>query len=345
MSVRRLLQAGPALMLAMAAAGAHPARANNACFAESDLKFSAAEKTIQRSNRKFDAAPDANPSEPLPPVAAALRGSIRSVKLRDNEKIVALTFDLCEQLGEVAGYDGAIFDYLRREGVKTTIFAGGKWLRSHERRAEQLMLNPLFEIASHGDLHRNLRALDAAAMKAEIAGPGRSYAVLRTKADQRQCAAATAAPLSLRLFRFPFGACNTAALDAVNDAGLLAIQWNVSTGDPDPLRSAQQIARTMVAGARPGAIIIAHANGRGWNTAAALPIAIPKLKAMGYRFVTVSELIALGEPVISKTCYNARPGDTDRYDFLLARRSSGSKPKARAVRAPASPRKSTPKKL
>lgn len=352
MSVRSLRRAGTALMLAMTAAAAAPlgangdaARAQNACFAEGDLKFSAAEKSIQRGDRRFDAAPQANPSEPRLPVTAAWRGSIRSVKLPDNKKIVALTFDLCEQLGEVAGYDGAIFDYLRREGIKATIFAGGKWLRSHERRAEQLMLDPLFEIASHGDLHRNLRGLDAASMKGEIDGPQRSYAALRTKAGRRQCAAATAAPLSLRLFRFPFGACSPAALDAVNDAGLLAIQWDVSTGDPDRLRSAQQIARAIVASARPGSIIIAHANGRGWNTAAALPIAIPKLKAMGYRFVTVSELAGLGEPVISKTCYNARPGDTDRYDFLLARRASGSKARVRAVRATASPRKSTLKKL
>ena len=62
--------------------------------------------------------------------------------------------------------------------------------------------------------------------------------------------------------------------------------------------------------------MISHANGRGWNTAAALPLAIPKLKAMGYTFVTVSELLARGKPVITETCYDTHPGDTDRYDFL-----------------------------
>lgn len=72
----------------------------------------------------------------------------------------------------------------------------------------------------------------------------------------------------------------------------------------------------MVHEAKPGSIIVGHANGRGWHTFEALPIAIPKLKAEGYKFVTVSELVALGKPVIASECYDRKPGDTKRYDFL-----------------------------
>jgi peptidoglycan-N-acetylglucosamine deacetylase len=71
---------------------------------------------------------------------------------------------------------------------------------------------------------------------------------------------------------------------------------------------------------RPGSIVIAHANGRGHHTAEALLVAIPKLKAMGFEFVTVSALIAAGRPVMSDTCYDSRPGDTDKYDFLVPKR-------------------------
>jgi hypothetical protein len=74
----------------------------------------------------------------------------------------------------------------------------------------------------------------------------------------------------------------------------------------------------MVNEAKPGSIIVSHANGRGWHTAEALPIAIPKLKAKGYKFVTVSELIAMGKPVITTECYDRKPGDTNRYDFFWA---------------------------
>jgi peptidoglycan/xylan/chitin deacetylase (PgdA/CDA1 family) len=127
-------------------------------------------------------------------------------------------------------------------------------------------------------------------------------------------------PQRLRLYRFPFGACSPEALDAVAAEGLVAIQWDVSTGDPAPSQSAEAIAAAMLRSVRPGSIIIAHANGRGHHTAAALPLAIPKLRAAGFEFVTVSELLAAGRPVIAPTCYDARPGDTDRYDALFAAR-------------------------
>jgi len=48
----------------------------------------------------------------------------------------------------------------------------------------------------------------------------------------------------------------------------------------------------VLARARPGAIVIMHVNGRGWHTAQALPILIPALRARGYAFVTVSQILS-----------------------------------------------------
>ncbi len=64
---------------------------------------------------------------------------------------------------------------------------------------------------------------------------------------------------------------------------------------------------------KPGSNIIAHANGRGRNTARSLPLFIPDLKKQGYKFVTVSELLAAGEPQVSSTCYENRLGDNSHY--------------------------------
>jgi hypothetical protein len=72
-------------------------------------------------------------------------------------------------------------------------------------------------------------------------------------------------------------------------------------------------------GVKPGSIVLFHANGRGWHTSAAIRAIIPALRAKGYRFVTVSELLDSGKPVYSRTCYDSRPGDTDRYDALALR--------------------------
>ncbi|MGQ0456149.1 MAG: polysaccharide deacetylase family protein [Hyphomicrobium sp.] len=320
------------LWLAMTS-GASPAPI---CFAPDELKAAPGENIVKRHQARFDAAGAEAAPTPAAPAPPSLRGAIRRVELPPGEKLIALTLDLCEQRGEIAGYDGAIFDYLRREGVKATVFAGGKWMRSHEARTRQLIADPLFEMANHGDTHRNLRLLDAVAMRREILGAQAAYEKARAKLAAQQCLAPAtldALPARMSLFRFPFGACSKAALDAVNDAGLLAIQWDISTGDPDKQRSARAIARAMVSSARPGSIIIAHANGRGWNTAAALPIAIPKLKALGFTFVTVSELLARGKPVIAATCYNARPGDTNRYDFLFAGRAREASSARDALRA------------
>jgi peptidoglycan/xylan/chitin deacetylase (PgdA/CDA1 family) len=112
--------------------------------------------------------------------------------------------------------------------------------------------------------------------------------------------------------RFPYGRCNAAALAAAAELGQLAIQWDVITGDPDPHRSAKAMAATILSKVHPGAIVVAHANGRGRHTAEALALAIPKLKEEGYRFVTVSELLAAGKPVTAETCYLDRPSTRSR---------------------------------
>jgi peptidoglycan/xylan/chitin deacetylase (PgdA/CDA1 family) len=294
----------------------------NACWAPAELAAKPNEKAARKGDRSFDAPPVQGwivaPSEGAPSDAV---GAIRRVKLPPGRKLVALTFDLCEQPGEVAGYDGAIIDYLRRENVKATFFAGGKWMRSHEQRAQQLMADPLFEIGNHSEAHRNLRLLQGKRLHDEVIGPQRAYEAIRTRLAQSQCAAAQPTAVQsvaprMNLFRFPYGACNDRALREVHDQGLRAIQWDISTGDPAPQQPAAAIVRAM-SHARPGSIIVNHANGRGWHTAEALPLAITKLRNMGFEFATVSELIAAGEPVIAPDCYDSRPGDTNRYDNVV----------------------------
>ena len=311
------------LMVTTSAASARDSAVQALCFSPETLTAIAGENVPVKGDRRFDPSAAKRELQPAAAVPAELRGSIRRVELPPGKKLIALTFDLCEDRGEVAGYEGRIFDYLRAQNVKATLFAGGKWLRSHVARTEQLMSDPLFEMANHAEAHRNLRKLDGAALSEEILGPQRSYEGIRAQLTTTQCAARApesmqSVPPRLGLFRFPFGACNAPSMAAVNDAGLLAIQWDVSSGDPDPHMTATAVAEQIVRHARPGSIVVSHANGRGWNTAEALPIAIPKLKSMGYQFVTVSELIAAGRPVIASTCYDSRPGDTDRYDDLTA---------------------------
>lgn len=267
----------------------------------------------------------------LPPVPPRLRGSIRSVDLggasgnTSSAKLVALTFDLCEQANERTGYQADIVNYLRQYQVPATFFAGGKWMKTHPRQAMQLMADPLFEVGNHAWSHGNMRVLTGAAMHRQITWTQAQYAQLREKLAARSCAHAAGSDEIARIprypttFRFPYGTCNQASLDALASYGLAAIQWNVVTGDPVRGQSAAAIARQVLNGVESssGSIVIAHANGRGWNTAEALPRFIPQLRERGYRFVTVSDLLQAGRAVIAQSCYEVRPGDNARYDRLF----------------------------
>ncbi len=199
---------------------------------------------------------------------------------------------------------------------------GGKWMLSHRERTQQLMADPMFEVANHTWEHRNLRLMSGQALVDEIRNAQLAYEQVREELQAKQCTAPQGnalaheqAPRRLRLMRFPYGACSPAALNEVAQQGLVPIQWDVSSGDPTVGQSEQGIQRQVLSNVAPGSIVLFHANGRGWHTQGALPGIIAGLKARGYEFATVSELLAAGEPVTSPTCYDSRPGDADRWPF------------------------------
>lgn len=306
LSALRLL---PLLLLLAAADAARAASPPPACFAPGALAARPGEEIVQP--RKGAVALPDRVLAAVRPVPIALAGAIRRVDLPAGVKLVALTFDLCEAGGEVSGYDGAIFDFLRQEGVPATLFAGGKWLMTHRERATQLIADPLFETGNHTWSHANLTVRGGAEMRQQVDDADIAYAVRRADAAAQGCA--VPGPERTTLFRFPYGSCSAEALAYVNQTGHLAIQWDVDSGDPAFI-GAKAMADQMLAAIRPGSIVLMHANGRGRHTAQAIRLLIPALKAKGYGFATVSELIARGRPVIVPTCYSMRPGDTKVYD-------------------------------
>jgi peptidoglycan/xylan/chitin deacetylase (PgdA/CDA1 family) len=264
--------------------------------------------------------PDRNPPsqrEPkgrLPGVPRQFAESIRRVRLPEGRKLVALTFDLCEQADDRTGYDRQIVNFLRAEGIPATFFASGKWLRSHEDKALQLMADPNFEIGNHGWTHGNLRVLRGQRMLDQIVWTQAEYGRLWDILDRRARThgledAMRVIPRQPPTLRFPYGTCDATALRAANDLGLLAIQWDVVSGDAAPRTTPEVLARTVVGGVRPGSIVVFHANGRGHGTAGALPRIVGSLRAKGYGFTTVSGLLREGEPETADQCYEMRPGD------------------------------------
>jgi peptidoglycan/xylan/chitin deacetylase (PgdA/CDA1 family) len=108
------------------------------------------------------------------------------------------------------------------------------------------------------------------------------------------------------LFRAPDGAVGPALIGEARSLGFTTIQWDIDPRDW-ALPGSAEIEDNVLANAHPGAIVIMHDGGGDRSqTLAALPDIIDTLRARGYTFVTVTQL--LGERLI----YRATPGP-DRH--------------------------------
>ena len=103
----KLAQAATAMaLLAALSAGTANARdraLQNACFPPDALAALSGESVPLKGDHRFDGAEKPVALVPSTPIPQELRGSIRRVELPKGQKLIALTLDLCEDRGEVAG--------------------------------------------------------------------------------------------------------------------------------------------------------------------------------------------------------------------------------------------------
>ena len=202
----------------------------DSCWTEAELKGTASEKktTYHRPYPAQPQLPPASCQHILPSLPPELQNSIHAVTPTKGEKLLALTFDLCEGQGEITGYDGDIVDFLRTAKVKATFFAGGKWLQSHPDRGMQLMADPLFEIGNHSWNHQNFKLLSEPQMLAQIGRTQSQYELLWKKlANKVQAQGIPVSemdkiPRLPRIFRFPYGTYSPEALLVTIDWGCLS---------------------------------------------------------------------------------------------------------------------------
>jgi peptidoglycan/xylan/chitin deacetylase (PgdA/CDA1 family) len=205
----------------------------------------------------------------------ALSGqSICRVDTRD--KLIALTFDdgPTEQ-----GVALALAELGARGGKATFFLIGGEVdERPHLVRR---IAEAGHEVANHSQSHRMLIGHGAAFYDQEI---GTAHVSL---------VRAGAPPPTL--FRPPYGKKLWGLPAAVVRQGYRMIMIDVEeplTTDP------RTYAETIIEGARPGSILLMHLMYRSNETARkALPLVIAGLQKRGFRLVTVSELLASGQPV------------------------------------------------
>lgn len=194
---------------------------------------------------------------------------------RDSKK-VALTFDAC-RTGLADEYDEKVVDILLREKVPATIFMSGRWVEKNPDKAKYLSDQPQFEIANHSFFHPHMTVEPNTRVLLELK---------RTQALLKKVTGRTAL-----YFRPPYGEVDERVAALAAEIGLITIQYDIASGDPDPKLSAGRIARGVLREAKGGSIIVFHVNRHGVHTAEALPEIIAGLRKKGFELVTVGEMM------------------------------------------------------
>jgi peptidoglycan-N-acetylglucosamine deacetylase len=200
---------------------------------------------------------------------------------------VALTFD--DGPGPLTPHFVRTLRHLR---APATFFIVGQQLNSFENGLRE-EVRAGFPIGDHTEQHADLARLRPGLQAKQVRDAAlriRSYGV----------------PYP-RLFRPPSGAFDAATLRVLRAQRMLAVLWTIDTGDYTR-PGTRAILERAVQGAKPGAIILMHDGGGDRSqTLAAVPAIVHRLRARGFKLVTVPQML-LHDPPSRRQARPLSPG-------------------------------------
>ncbi|MFZ0709780.1 MAG: polysaccharide deacetylase family protein, partial [Terrimicrobiaceae bacterium] len=219
------------------------------------------------------AMPEATATPSAAPSDAPEKSSYSSCRV--DGRCIAMTFDD----GPHPVLTPKLLDMLKARGLKATFFLIGQNAAEYPDIVRRIAAEG-HEIGNHSWSHPQLTKLNPAALREEVGRTSSTIAEIIGK--------------PLVVMRPPYGATSAYINHWINqEFGMKVILWSV-----DPLdwkyRNSARVENQILAGARPGAIILSHDIHA--TTVAAMPDVFDSLLAKGYKFVTVSELIAMDKP-------------------------------------------------
>lgn len=188
------------------------------------------------------------------------------------KKLIALTFDI--SWGETRTQP--ILDILEQKGVKkSTFFLSSPWSKTHPDLVKKIA-DAGYEIGSHGHKHVNYSSLSDDEIRKQIST---AHQILTDMTGKEP-----------NLIRMPNGDFDKRVLTIAEQLNYKVIQWDTDSLDwKNP--GVDTIVNRVMKKAHPGDIVLLHASDSCKQTHLALPIIIDQLRAQGYEFVTVSELL------------------------------------------------------
>lgn len=184
---------------------------------------------------------------------------------------IALTFDAAWGNEDTAD----ILAILAKHDVKVTFFMTGGWIENYPEDVKAIY-EAGHDLGNHSQTHPDMATISTEEIRRELMGPYESVKELTG--------------YEMSLFRPPYGSYNNELIEIASDCGFYTIQWDVDSLDWKDY-GVDSIINTVCNHKHlgNGSIILCH-NGSKY-TAQALDTLITNLKAQGYEFVKLSELI------------------------------------------------------
>jgi len=241
-----------------------------AAFSLALLVTGAAPSTMERAAaRPLHARIEIEPARPLAPDVDFNRfGEVW--RGPTDRKVIALTFDD----GPYPFYTPLLLHVLERSNVRATFFIVGRNAQEFPELVSRIVAAG-DEVGNHTFNHYKLTYLSAEQIQRQIV---ECNAVLEPFIGH-----------PLTLFRPPHGRYDRRVVSIAHDLGYHTIFWSDSPEDTKDIAPSLVVHRVL-AEAAPGAIVLMHSG--QYKTVVALPVIIDRLRARGYTFVTVGEMLS-----------------------------------------------------
>lgn len=208
---------------------------------------------------------------------ALVKGSSTQTKAFPAGKPIALTFDD----GPWPNTTSQVLNILNKHNIKATFFVVGKQVQKYPQLTKQIAANG-HAIGNHTWNHQ-YHQYSSAAASSEI--------------DRTAQLVLKLTGIKTTLFRPPAGILTNGLVAYAQQKKYAVIMWSADSRDWRYRHTAPQgVLNTVLKDAKPGGVILLHDGGGDRSTTIqALPQLITQLKKRGYSFVTVPELLEIGD--------------------------------------------------